>query len=192
MAGVGSSVVVPRVALLANQRRYREVVTNPAPASGDEFALHGGRRSHLRNRAILLLVIAGIAIAVLVNALQQAKSDNAGSVGHLVVPAATALACLGATFVTLSQWWEAETFLRVDGGRLGIRQGTRGGRGSTTWFERTEPLAITSEGVGANQGLFAQQGEARIRLGDVEAVPPLQLVNLESWIRGQGFKVERH
>lgn len=146
----------------------------------------------MRNRAIVLLIVAGIAIAVLVNALQQAKGDNNGSVGHLVVPAATALACLGATVVTLSQWWEAETFVRADGTRLGIRHGTRGGLGRITWFERGEPIIITSEGVGSNQGLFAHQGEARIRLADVEAVPPLQLVNFESWIRGQGFTVERH
>jgi hypothetical protein len=153
--------------------------------------LHGGRRSHLRNRAILLVIIAGVAIAVLVNALQQTKGDSNGSVGHLVIPAAVALACLGAAIVTVNQWWEGETFVRVDGTRLGIRHGTRGGRGRETWFERNEPIVITSEGVGSNQGLFAGQGGARVRLGDVEAVPPLQLVNLESWIRGQGFKVER-
>lgn len=167
-------------------------MTNPAPASDDAFVLHGGRRPRLRNRAIILVIIAGIAVAVFINAVQQAKGDTNGSVGHLVVPAATALACLGVFVVTINQWWEAVTYLQVDGDRLGVRHGTGGGHGKSTWFEHGNPIVITAEGVGSTQGLFAQQGDARIRLADAEAVPPLQLAHLEGWIRGHGFKVERH
>jgi hypothetical protein len=166
-------------------------VSNPAPETGDQFILHGGRRPKLRNRAIILVIVAGIAVVVFVNALKQAKGDNNGSVGHLVVPAAIALACLAALAVTSSQWWEDATYFLLDGGRLGVRHGTGAGHGKSTWFEHGEPVIITVEGAGPGQGLFAHQGDARIRLADAETVPPLQLAHLEGWMRGHGFKVER-
>jgi len=161
------------------------------PASDNEFVLHGGRRSRLRNRAILLIIVIGIAVAVFINAVEQAKSDNAGSVGHLVVPAATAFGCLAVLVVTLSQWWEDATYLRVDGNRLGISHGMGAHGGRSTWFDRGSPIVLTTEGIGANEGLFASQADARIRLGDAVAVPPLQLAHLEGWLRGHGFVVER-
>lgn len=150
----------------------------------DEFILHGGNRSRLRNRAIILAAIAAVAIAALVNALHQAKGDNNGSVGAIVVPVAIAVGCLGGVVMTLSQWWEDVTFFRVDGTRLSVSHGTHQ-RGHSTWYEREAPLVLTAEGASGSRSLFLTQGDIRARLGNVDPH------HVDAWLRGHGFTVKR-
>ncbi|MGC4175721.1 hypothetical protein [Demequina sp.] len=160
-------------------------------APDDEFVLHGGRRSKLRNRAVLLVVVAVIGVAVLINALQQAKGDSNGSSGNLVIPAAVAIACLGWLAITISQWWEDSTFLAVDGDRLLASHGTGARHGRATAFAKGEPIVITHEGAADHGAVFASQGDARIRLCDAMAMTPLQASHLDSWVRLHGFAIER-
>jgi hypothetical protein len=149
----------------------------------DTFVLHGGNRPRLRNRAIILIGIAVVALVVLINAFQQPTSDNSGSVGHIVIPAAIAIGCLAGTILTLSQWWEDNTYFTIEGDRLAVRHG--GGRGRPAWLEREVPIELSAEGASGSRSFFVTQGDARVRLGDVD---PHQL---DAWLRGRGFTVQR-
>ena len=159
-------------------------MTDPTFDPGDEFILRGSNRARLRNRTILLVVIAAIATAALVNALRQAKGDMNGSVGALVIPAAVAIACLGGAVMTLSQWWEDVTYFAVSESRLGVSHGTAH-RGRSTWYEREAPLVLSTEGVAAGRSVFLTQADSRVRLGNVDAH------QLESWLRAHSFTVQR-
>jgi len=159
-------------------------VTDPSLDAADLYIVRGGNRARLRNRAIFLVAIAAIAIAALVNALHQAKGDTNGSVGALVIPAAVAIACLGATVMTLSQWWEDATYFRIQGARLSVSHGTPH-RGRPTWYEREEPIAISAEAASGGRSVFLTQGERRVRLGNVDAH------QLELWLRTHSFTLLR-
>ena len=38
--------------------------------------------------------------------------------------------------------------------------------------------------------MFVNQGDSRVRLGDVATSGPLQRPNLEAWLRTRGFTIE--
>jgi len=166
-------------------------MTGTAPAAHDEFVFHGGRRRSLRFWLVVLPVLLIIAIVALVSALAAPASADPGGVGHLAIPSFVAVISLLGLVITVAQWWEDETFFRAEGDGVTIRHGAGGMRGRTTVLMRALPVRVTVERSGSNQAVFVGQGSARVRLGDVITVGPLQQTNLEAWLRAQGMRVER-
>lgn len=159
---------------------------------GSEFVVRGGRRKPLRAWILVLAVILVIAVMSLANAINQPVSDDPGGAGHVVIPWFGAVFCTLGLAVVFGQWWEDSTYLLVDGERMRVRHGTNRFRGRTTWFDRSAHITLSGEGARGSTALFLAQGESRVRLGDVNAIVPLQSSRLAEWLRAAGFTVDRH
>lgn len=159
---------------------------------GSEFVVRGGRRKPLRTWILVLAVILVISVITLASAINQPVSDDPGGAGHVVIPWFGAVFSVLGLAVVFGQWWEDSTYLVVDGERLRVRHGTNRWRGLTTWYDRSTHIALSGEGSRANPALFLTQGEARVRLGDLNAIVPLQSSRLAEWLRAEGFAVDRH
>ena len=159
---------------------------------GTEFVIRGGRRGSLRLWLLLLVVILIFGVTSLAGAINNPVVDDSGGAGHIVIPFGATVFSLLALVAVLGQWWEDVTYFDVENGRLRVRHGTRAVRGRATSFDRSAHITLSGEGARGGTILFLEQGDTRIRLGDVSAIMPLQSSRLQEWLRAAGFAVDRH
>jgi len=158
---------------------------------GTEFVVKGGRRAPLRMWLLVLVVILVMAVTSLAGAINNPASDTSGGVGHVFIPFAGTVFSFLALVVVLGQWWEDATFLDVVDGRVRVRHGTNKIRGRATWYDRSEHIALSGESARGGTVLFLDQEGRRVRLGEANAIMPLQSSRLQEWLRAAGFAVDR-